>query len=106
MMWTATGILLCASLAACGQRLTTDSELETRVADLKDTMQCRHLGNADLAVKPQLYPLGKEAKMTEDLLVKARNLASEIGADTVVPAGGIDEGKQTFRLYICSAKNH
>ena len=86
--------------------MTNEGELETQVADLKDTMKCRHLGNADIAVKPQLYPLGKETKMAEDLLVKARNLASEIGADTVVASGGISENKQTFRLYICNTKRH
>ncbi len=95
----APGLLL---LAACTQTLTTDGELSTRSAELKDAAKCRHLGNAQVAVKLELILGDKNAGAAANLLVKARNLASEIGADTVVPAGEITDGVQNFRLYLCA----
>ncbi len=91
-------------LAGCGQKLTTDSRLSTQVADLKDAVKCRHLGNAQVSLPRRLYHSDAAAGTAEDLLVKARNLADEIGADTVVASSGISEGKQSFRLYLCNPK--
>ena len=94
--------LLALLVPGCGQKLSYDSELSTQVVELKDVIKCRHLGNTRLSVPPKLYTLGGQAKMARDLLVKARNLAAEVGADTVVPINEVREGKQNFRMYVCN----
>ena len=95
---------VCALALACAEKLTLDSELGTQVAELKDTIKCRHLGNVRATVKSELYSVGKTGKIAADLLVTARNLATEVGADTVVADGGINDGKQNFRLYLCNTR--
>ncbi len=106
--------LLSAGLAAllavllttgCAQRLTVDSELSTRVTNLKDAAKCRHLGNTRVTTKTRFYSGDKKTKIADALLVQARNLAHEVGADTVVPASEIDDGEQHFKLYICRIKS-
>ena len=89
--------------AGCGQKLTAGGALTTQVGNLEDTTKCRHLGNVKVSVRTELYAVRKDQKIAEDLLAKARNIASEVGIDTVVPLDEIADGGQSFGLYICGA---
>ena len=88
--------------AGCGPGLTIDGESTTRVVELRETLKCRHLGTTRVSVNPKLYLGDSREKIADALLVKARNLAGEVGADTVVASEKISEGEQSFRLYICN----
>jgi hypothetical protein len=37
----------------------------------------------------------------DNLNVTARNSAAKMGADTIVPASQVEDGKQTFNVYRC-----
>jgi len=56
---------------------------------------------------PELSPAGAGVRLVsadavqDDLNVTARNSAANMGADTIVPASKVEDGKQAFNVYRC-----
>ena len=91
-------------ITACTPKLTLESELTTQVTNLKDAMKCQHLGNTQISTSSKLTDNDEDTKIADKLLVEVRNIANEVGADTVVPISENGGGVTGFRLYICNNK--
>ena len=98
-------LLLCISIipVACVPKPTIDGENIQIKAPL-ETLKCQHLGNTRITLqKSNLLLLTKnKEKIAQTLLVDARNLATRIGADTVVADKVFPDNSQAFRFYICT----
>lgn len=66
------------------------------------TPDCVSLGKVTVSVADRVGALERHAdEIEEDLQALARNHAAGKQADTVVPAGPVDAGRQTFDVYRC-----
>jgi hypothetical protein len=63
---------------------------------------CENLGKvtASVVAKAAGIPRHPDA-VQDDLNVTARNSAANMGADTIVPASKVEDGKQAFNVYRC-----
>ncbi len=91
------------ALSACGPRLSPESDA-VQITELIDAVKCRHLGTAKVTAGKDFLPGDKDGRIRDELLRKARDLAVEVGADTVAASGEIADGARNFRLYICNAQ--
>lgn len=89
--------------AGCAPKLSPEGEA-VQVAALVDTVKCRHLGVAEVSAGRRFLPGGTDDGVKDELLIKARTLAAEIGADTVVASDDVADDAQNFRLYICKVQ--
>ena len=94
---------LIAAAAGCGPQPSLESEA-VQATTLTDAVKCRHLGTAKVSAGRDFLPGDKDERIKEELLTKARELAVEVGADTVAASGEITDGAQNFRLYICNVQ--
>lgn len=66
------------------------------------TPQCVSLGKVTVSVADRVGALERHAdEIEEDLQALARNHAAGKQADTVVPLGPVENGRQTFGVYRC-----
>ena len=73
-----------------------------RLASAEAVATCENLGRLTASVVHKVAGLPRHPDtVQEDINVTARNRAVEMGADTLVPAGKVEEGKQTFDVYRC-----
>lgn len=96
--------LLASSLliTACSWIDLTAKGEKVRVLDANEVTRCRVLGQTTASVTDTVAGLKrKEHIIKENLETLARNSASEMGGDTIVPMSKIENGKQTFRVYKC-----
>ena len=104
-MKTKTSVLfaLSLSLGACasGLKLTDEGE-KVRVLDPTEVSSCRELGKTNNSVAWQVVGIARpEDAVSKELRILARNSASRMGGDTIVPLTVIDKGVQTFVVYKC-----
>ena len=73
-----------------------------RLASAEAVVTCTNLGRitADVIAKVGFLPRHPDA-VQDNINVTARNAAADMGADTIVPASKIVDGKQTFDVYRC-----
>jgi len=73
-----------------------------RLASPEAVVTCTNLGRitADVIAKVGFLPRHPEA-VQDNINVTARNAAADMGADTIVPASKVVDGKQTFDVYRC-----
>jgi Domain of unknown function (DUF4156) len=73
-----------------------------RLASREAVVTCTSLGRvtADVIAKVGFLPRHPEA-VQDNINVTARNAAADMGADTIVPASEIENGKQSFDVYRC-----
>ena len=81
--------------AGCGVSLSHDGEM-AEVKEWAAVRDCRHLGSSIIEVDD----ITNEEEYAA-VIVRARNLAGEIGADTVALKGEPDVNGQMVQLYIC-----
>lgn len=92
---------LLACTFGCAPELSYDGRLVQVVNDI-ESAQCRHLSNSRITLsKMQILVHRTPEKQARLLLVEARNLAGEIGADHVIPLGEQGKNSQMFKFYIC-----
>ena len=97
-------ILALASLAlsACAALSLTPGGEKVRVLDPGEVDSCRELGKTNTSVTYMVLGVPRPIEtITNELRVIARNSASRMGGDTIVPLTVIDEGQQTFVVYKC-----
>ena len=95
--------LLAATLAGgCALVELTPGGAGVRLASAEAVVTCTNLGRvtADVIAKVGFLPRHPDT-VQDNINVTARNAAAGMGADTIVPASNIVDGKQTFDVYRC-----
>lgn len=100
-------MLLLAAVAAlsaggCALVELTPGGAGVRLASPEAVTTCTNLGRvtADVIAKVGFLPRHPEA-VQDNINVTARNAAADMGADTIVPASEVKDGRQTFDVYRC-----
>lgn len=96
-------VLFAAALAGgCALVDLTPAGAGVRLASPEAVATCTNLGRitADVIAKVGFLPRHPDA-VQNNINVTARNAAADMGADTIVPASNVVDGKQTFDTYRC-----
>jgi hypothetical protein len=95
--------LLCAAflLSACSTLKLTEGGEKVRMLDPDEVASCRNLGRTNTSVTAKVVFDRPADVIAEELATVARNSASRMGGDTIVPLTIIEEGQQTFVVYKC-----
>ncbi len=96
-------IIVTLLLGACATTLKLTAEGEkVRVLDPDEVQSCRELGRTNASVTHIVVGIERpKDAVSKELRVIARNSASRMGGDTIVPLTIIDKGNQTFVVYKC-----
>jgi hypothetical protein len=96
-------VLLASVLAGgCSLVQLTPAGAGVRLASAEAVVTCTSLGRITASVIHEVGFLPRHPDAVQDNInVTARNSAANMGADTVVPASKIVDGKQTFDVYRC-----
>jgi Domain of unknown function (DUF4156) len=94
--------LASALVGGCAVVELTQAGAGVRLASAEAVATCANLGRvtADVVAKVGFIPRDPDA-VQENINVTARNAAAGMGADTIVPASKVEDGKQTFDVYRC-----
>lgn len=83
-------------------KLTPEGE-KVRVSDAGAVESCTKKGKTTVSLKADIAGIERNnEKVKIELETLARNAAVDMKGDTVVPAGKIANGKQTFDVYRCA----
>ena len=95
-------LLAAALVGGCALVELTPGGAGVRLASREAVVTCTNLGKvtADVIAKVGFLPRTREI-VQDNINVTARNAAADMGADTIVPASEIQDGKQTFDVYRC-----
>lgn len=64
--------------------------------------ECDRIGTANVNALSQIGFIDRSAaRLQEELVDLAKNEAARLGGDSVVPESTIDDGKQTFGVFLC-----
>ena len=89
-------------LGGCTTFKLTPGGEKVRVLDPGEVSTCREVGKTSVSVTSAIVGIPRdESAVSKELRAVARNRASELGGDTIVPLTVIEEGKQTFVVYKC-----
>lgn len=96
---------LAAFAAGCGVLSLTDDGAAIRLAKPDAVASCTKLGRVKASVLHNVgfIPRHPDA-VKEEIEVVARNSAAQMGGDTMVPASGVEDGKQAFDVYQCERR--
>ena len=95
--------LLCAAflLSACVTTKLTEGGEKIRMLDPGEVSTCKNMARTTSSV-PAKFVFNRPADVVaEELATLARNSASHMGGDTIVPLTVIEDGRQTFEIYKC-----
>lgn len=92
-------------MGGCALVDLTDAGAGVKLAKPDAVAACTNLGRVTASVvhKAGFIPRHPDA-VQDNLNVTARNSAAGMGADTIVPASAIQDGKQTFDVYRCAGR--
>jgi hypothetical protein len=95
--------LLCAAflLSACSTLKLTEGGEKVRMLDPDEVASCKNLGRTNTSVTAKVVFDRPADVIAEELATVARNSASRMGGDTIVPLTIIENGQQTFVVYKC-----
>ena len=88
-------------IAGCASPKLTLQGSKVNVGKESDLRQCQMLGSTSLSLAPTRVRWMKEEQMKKQLTLEARNFAARIGGNMILPAGLLEEGKQSFKIYNC-----
>ena len=75
---------------------------DVTVAQPTAVAECKKIGTTTSYVKDSLGPLDRsEEKVRKELTILAQNRAAEMGGDTIVAEGEVDNGSLRFQVYDC-----
>ncbi len=96
-------LFLTLSLAACANWVKLDEGAENiRLVGSGEVANCDHVGRTTASVRERVGVYQRRpGRVEEELANLARNSALEIGGDTIVADGPVDDGRQRFRIYRC-----
>ena len=100
---TLIAIFLIACIAGCANWVKLDEGAENiRLVGSGEVANCEHVGRTNASVRERVGVYQrKPGRVEEELANLARNSALEIGGDTIVADGPVDDGRQRFRIYRC-----
>ncbi|MCP4764890.1 MAG: DUF4156 domain-containing protein [Gammaproteobacteria bacterium] len=88
-------------LSACSSLQLTEGGEKVRVLDPAEISSCKNLGRTNTSVTARVVIERPAATIAKELKIVARNSASRMGGDTIVPLTVIEDGQQTFVVYKC-----
>ncbi len=88
-------------LSACSTMKLTDGGEKVRVLDPSEVESCRELGKTNNSVTARVVIERPAETVAKELRIIARNSASRMGGDTIVPLTVIEAGQQSFVVYKC-----
>jgi len=89
-------------LAGCSWVKTTPDAERVRIVPADRIAGCKQLGDLSTYTKAKVAGVNrKAAKVQEELETLARVEAAEMGADTIVVASEISNGRQSYFAYRC-----
>ncbi len=95
-------ILVTISLQACTWVKVTDEGEGVRVVSAQEVGGCKELGITSNSLKDKIAGVNRNKdKVKKELETLARNMAADMGGDTVAPKTEIEDGKQVFTVYKC-----
>ena len=96
-------LLLAFTLSACTWVKITPEGETVRIATAEEVQSCTKKGKTTVSLKADIAGIERnQDKVKLELETLARNSAADINGDTVVPASPIENGKQTFDVYVCN----
>ena len=95
-------LLFGAALVGCTWVKTTPEAEQVRIVPRDRVADCKQLGDVSTYTKAKVAGVNRKAtKVQEELETLARIEAAEMGADTIVAASQISNGRQTYTAYQC-----
>jgi len=92
-------------LGGCSSISLTQQGKNVRIHGAHGVADCKSIGKTTVTVTEKVAGLQrKEHIIKNDLEILARNAAANMAGDTIVPAGKIKGGKQTFKVYKCRGR--
>jgi len=89
-------------LSACATPKLTEGGEKVRLLDPSEVSSCKNLGRTNTSVTAKVVGIDRPADdVAKELTAIARNSASRMGGDTIVPLTVIEDGSQTFVVYKC-----
>ncbi len=89
-------------LGSCATVKLTDGGSKIRVLAPSEVSSCRLVGKTNTSVTATALGVPRPLEtIGSELATIARNSASNMGGDTIVPFTVITEGQQTFQVYKC-----
>lgn len=89
-------------VAGCTWVKATPEGAQVEIAEAADVAACERAGKVTVSVKGNVGSMERNQMMvTSELVTLARNEATSLGGDTVVPESEITEGRQVFGVYDC-----
>ncbi len=88
-------------ITGCASTELTLQGSKVNVGEESDLKQCQILGSTRLSLSPTRIKWMKEERIKKQLTIEARNFAARIGGNMILPAGALEEGKQSFKIYNC-----
>ena len=88
--------------AGCTWVQPTPPSDSVRIVASEKANGCQKLGRIDASVKASVGVIQRSAaKVANELDVLARNVAAEMGVDTIVGEGGVNNGERAVSAYRC-----
>jgi hypothetical protein len=96
-------LVTAAALAGgCSWVSLTPGGEKVRVLEPEEVGTCRLLGKTTATTSAAVAGIGRSfPKVLEELERLARNSAADMGGDTIVPEGRVEDGRRTFGVYRC-----
>jgi len=105
-MKSAKNIILLVAIGAifigCAAPKLDEGGEKARVLAAGEVTSCKKLGTTTASVLGKVLGIDRPIEsMTKELQTIARNSASNMGGDTIVPLTKIENGKQSYDVYKC-----
>lgn len=95
-------IAIVGGLLSCTWVKTTPSAEQVRIVPADRVSDCQRLGTISSFTQAKVAGVKRKAvKVQTELETLARREAVDMGADTIVPAEEIKDGRQSFIAYRC-----
>ena len=89
-------------LPGCTWVKTTPEAEQVRIVPRDRVADCKQLGDVSTYTKAKVAGVNRKAvKVQQELETLARIEAAEMGADTIVVASEVSNGRQTYIAYQC-----
>ena len=96
------GLAAALALSACTWVDLSPEGEKVVVLTKEEVAKCKKVGQTVVMLRDSVAGFERsDKKVRHELNTLARNSASEIGGDAVVPIGEPQDGKQTFGVYDC-----
>ncbi len=94
--------VLCLFASSCTWVKHDPGAEDIELVEADAVADCETLGRTTASVRDRVAAVQRNpGRVREELAALARNSALEMGGDTIVAAGPVDDGQRTFRIYRC-----